>query len=244
MSGQSAAIFISCLVDNFFPEVGVSMVKVLRNLGVTLTFNDSQTCCGQPAFNTGYQDDAREVAINFLDTFRDLETPLICPSGSCTTMVRVFYRDLFRNDPKYREISEKLALNTFEFTDFLVNKLKVVDVGAEYHGKVTYHDSCHLLRELGIESEPRRLIGCVKGVDFVEMDMHDACCGFGGTFSVKLPHVSNSMLEEKVQCAVDSGADVIVSTDMGCLMNMNGYISRNSLDLKTMHIAELLANNK
>lgn len=241
---SSASIFISCLVDNFYPEVGISMVNVLRRLGVDLSLNRSQTCCGQPAYNTGYQEEAREVAKHFLDVFSESDCAVICPSGSCTTMVKVFYRDLFSDEPGYREVAEKLASSTYEFTDYLVNVLKVTDVGAEYNGKVTYHDSCHLLRELGLKDEPRKLISSVKGIDFVEMDMHDACCGFGGTFSVKLPHVSNSMLEEKIQCAIDSGAESVVSTDMGCLMNINGYIKRNNIDLKTMHIAQLLDNHK
>lgn len=241
---NSANIFVSCLVDNFYPEVGVSMVNVLERMGVRTSFDPSQTCCGQPAFNTGYQSDTMEVAKKFLDIYRDSNDPVVCPSGSCTTMIKVFYRDLFKHDPEYSKISEKLAENTFEFTDYLVNKLGIVDVGAEYDGKVTYHSSCHLLRELGLEKEPRKLINSVKGIEFIEMEMHDACCGFGGTFSVKMPHISKSMLEEKIRCTIESGADTLVSTDMGCLMNINGYISRNRLDIKTMHIAQLLDSRK
>jgi len=241
---NSANIFISCLVDNFFPEVGVSMVNVLEKLGIGIKFNNEQTCCGQPAFNTGYQSDARDVAKKLLDTYRDSDDPIVCPSGSCTAMIKVFYRDLFKNDPEYRKIADEVASNIYEFTDFLVNKLQVVDVGAEYRGKVTYHSSCHLLRELRLEKEPRKLIDSVKGIEFVEMDMHDACCGFGGTFSIKMPHISKSMLEEKMKCTIESGAETLVSTDMGCLMNINGYISRNNLKIKTMHIAQLLDSKK
>lgn len=239
---ESVDIFVTCLVDNFFPDVGISMVNVLKKLGVDVRFNDSQTCCGQPAYNTGYQSYAREVATKLLDNYKNKSRPVICPSGSCTTMIKVFFPEIFREDPEYRDLSEEMASNTFEFTDYLVNRLRITDVGATYNGKVTYHDSCHLLRELNLRDEPRVLISSVRGTELVEMDMNDACCGFGGTFSVKLPHVSNSMLEEKVQSALETGADTIVSTDMGCLMNIQGYISRNNIKLKTMHITQLLDN--
>lgn len=239
---KSVDIFVTCLVDNFFPDVGISMVNVLKKLGVDVRFNDSQTCCGQPAYNTGYQSYAREVATKLLDNYKNNSRPVICPSGSCTTMIKVFFPEIFREDPEYRDLSEEMASNTFEFTDYLVNRLRITDVGATYNGKVTYHDSCHLLRELGLRDEPRVLISSVRGAELIEMDMNDACCGFGGTFSVKLPHVSNSMLEEKIQSALETGADTIVSTDMGCLMNIQGYISRNNIKLKTMHITQLLDN--
>jgi len=241
-------IFITCLVDTFFPEVGESMVKVLKALGVEVDFIEEQTCCGQPAFNSGYQDDARVVAERFLSIFdktlRDepgKDTYIVCPSGSCTSMVKVFYEDIFKNSPellnKVRHISQK----TFEFSEFLVTVLNTVDVGAEYSGVITYHDSCHLLRELGIKDGPRELIKSVKGVEFKEMELHDACCGFGGTFSIKFPKVSVSMLDEKIECIINSGADTLVSSDMGCLMNIGGALSRRKIPVKVMHLAELLA---
>lgn len=237
------SIFITCLIDNFYPDVGESMVKVLKRVGVgDISFLEDQTCCGQPAFNSGYQDDARILAKRFLKIFQDQDV-VVSPSGSCASMVRVFYKDLFKEEPELLKIANEVSDKTYEFSEFLVNVLKIEDVGASYNGKVTYHDSCHLLRELRVKDEPRKLIGAVKGIEFVEMDLHDACCGFGGTFSVKFPDVSTSMLEEKINCILESGADTVVSTDMGCLMQIGGYISRNNIPLKVMHIAELLASD-
>lgn len=242
-SKKKVSLFITCLVDNFFPQVGDSMVKVLSKLGVDMNFPDDQTCCGQPAFNSGFQHDARALAKRFLSIFDDDNSYVVCPSGSCTTMVKIFYRELLKEEPKELELANRLASRTYEFSEFLTNVLHVEDVGASYSGKVTYHDSCHLLRELGIRDEPRKLIKSVKGIDFVEMNMHDACCGFGGTFSIKFPGVSISMLEEKINSIVESGADTVVSTDMGCLMHIGGAISRKKIPVKVMHIAELLASN-
>jgi L-lactate dehydrogenase complex protein LldE len=245
-----AYIFITCLVDTFFPQVGESMVRVLDRLGVETEFLEDQTCCGQVAFNSGYQDDARVVAERFLNIFEKAindcsgkEIYIICPSGSCTSMVKVFYQELFRNNLPLLNITKKISSRTFEFTDFLVNVLNITDVGAEYSGKVTYHDSCHMLRELEVNDAPRELIRSVKGVEFREMDMSDACCGFGGTFSVKFPEVSVSMLDEKIDCIEKSGADTVVSADMGCLMNIGGALSRRNIPINVMHIADMLAKD-
>jgi len=242
-------ILITCLVDTFFPEVGESMVKVLRKLGVEVEFIEEQTCCGQPAYNSGYQDDARSVAERFVSIFdkamndnSDKKKYIVCPSGSCTSMVKVFYEDILSYSPVLLNKVSNIKNNTYEFSEFLVKVLNRVDVGAEYQGVVTYHDSCHLLRELRVKDSPRRLIGSVKGITFREMDMHDACCGFGGTFSVKFPKVSVSMLDEKIDCIINSGADTVVSADMGCLMNIGGALSRKNIPVKVMHIAELLAS--
>lgn len=242
-------IFITCLVDTFFPEVGESMVKVLKELGVELDFIKEQTCCGQPAYNGGYQDDARAVAERFLSIFDkalnndpNKDIHIVCPSGSCTSMVKVFYEDIFKNSLELLNKVRFISENTFEFSEFLVKVLKTVDVGAEYKGVITYHDSCHLLRELKIKDGPRELIKSVKGVEFKEMELHDACCGFGGTFSIKFPNVSVSMLDEKIECILNSGADTLVSSDMGCLMNIGGALSRRNIPIKVMHLAELLAS--
>ncbi len=242
-------VFITCLVDNFFPEVGENMLKVLHKLGLEVDCLEGQTCCGQPAFNSGYQDDARAVAERFITLFKQViedtssnDSHIVCPSGSCATMVKVFYKELFKTNPNLLEIVERLSSNTYEFSEFLVKVLKTTQVGAAYNGIVTYHDSCHALRELGIKSEPRRLIESVEGAKFVEMGLHDACCGFGGTFSIKFPKVSVSMLEEKIDCIIESGADTVVSSDVGCLMNMGGAITRRNVPIKVMHIADLLAS--
>lgn len=219
------------------------MVKVLRRVGVELDFLQDQTCCGQPAFNTGYHSDAKILAKRFVSIF-DKDGYIVCPSGSCTSMVKIFYRELFKNEPELLEIAERISNKTREFSDFIVNVLNLEQVGAFYNGKVTYHDSCHLLRELGIKDEPRKLINSVRGIDFIEMKNSDACCGFGGTFSIKFPDVSVSILDEKLENIVSTGAEAVISTDMGCLMQIGGALMRRKIPIKTMHLAELLASNR
>lgn len=237
------SLFITCLGDQLFPDVGECVVSVLRRLGVEVDFNPAQTCCGQPAFNTGYREEAREVAARVLDIFQDAEY-VVAPSGSCATMIRVFYPELFAHDPARLRQAQELRGRLFEFSEFLVKVLKVEDVGASFARRVTYHDSCHLLRELGIESEPRKLIRGVKGIELVEMQDHQLCCGFGGTFSVKFPEVSVAMAEDKLRAAAEAGAEVIVANDSGCLMHLAGAIHRRGLPLQTMHLAELLAKQE
>ena len=239
MSRPRVHFFITCLGDQFFPETGECAVRVLRRQGVEVAFNPAQTCCGQPAFNTGYRDEAREVATRMLDLFDDADY-VVAPSGSCTTMVKVFYPELFAGDPVREEKARKLGERFFEFSEFLVKVLKVEDVGASFKHRVTYHDSCHLLRELGVSEEPRKLIRAVQGIDLVEMKDHKLCCGFGGTFSVKFPEVSVSMGEDKIRAAIESGAEYLVANDSGCLMHVAGLIHRKNLPLKTMHLAQLL----
>lgn len=248
---MKAYLFITCLVDAFFPQVGEDMVSVLRKSGVEVEFPEEQTCCGQPAFNSGYREDAIAVAERFISVFdRALSTGsgeesyIVCPSGSCSTMIKVFYKELFHNMPEILDKVERISSLTYEFSEFLVKVLKKTDLGAEYSGVVTYHDSCHLLRELGIKDEPRKLIDEVRGAEFREMELHDACCGFGGTFSIKFPKVSVSMLDEKIDCIVKSGADTVVSCDMGCLMNIGGALGRREIPVRVMHLAELLARSE
>jgi L-lactate dehydrogenase complex protein LldE len=237
------ALFITCLGDQFFPQVGEGAVRVLRRLGVEVTFNPAQTCCGQPAFNTGYRDEARAVASRVLDLFDDADY-VVAPSGSCTSMIRVFYPELFASDPERLKKVENLRTRFFEFSEFLVKVLKVEDVGARFPHRVAYHDSCHLLRELGIETEPRTLLRAVRDVELVELQDHQVCCGFGGTFSVKFPEVSVDMGADKTRTAVASGAEYLVANDSGCLMHLAGLIHRQGLPLKTLHLAELLAKEE
>jgi len=237
---MKVSLFITCLVDQLFPQVGVSMVEVLRRLGVEVDFPEAQTCCGQPAFNSGYRTEARELAERFINVFDDSEI-VVAPSGSCTSMVKVFYADLFEDDATMRARARRLAERTYEFTEFLVNVLKVEDVGAQFRGRVALHQSCHLLRELNVRSEPLRLLRAVRGIELVELERADACCGFGGLFAIKYPQISGSILQEKIDCIKRSGADVIVASDMGCLMHINGGLSRQRVPVRTMHIAELLA---
>ena len=242
-SKPRVSLFITCLADQFFPHVGECAVQVLERLGVEVIFNPAQTCCGQPAFNTGYRDQAREVAAHALDLLDDADY-VVAPSGSCTTMMRVFYPELFAGDAERLRQVERLRQRLLEFSEFLVKVLKVEDVGASFHGRVTYHDSCHLLRELGIESEPRQLIRAVRGIEFVEMNDYQLCCGFGGTFAVKFPEVSVAMAEDKLRAAAGAHADYLVANDSGCLMHLAGVIHRQGLPIRTMHLAELLAQRE
>jgi L-lactate dehydrogenase complex protein LldE len=240
MPRTRVAFFVTCLIDQFFPQVGESVVKVLRRLDVEVTFNPAQICCGQPAFNTGYWDEARMVASKVLNLFDDAEY-VVCPSGSCTSMVRAFYPELFATDPAALRKCLQLRDRFFEFSEFLVNVLKVEDVGASFPHRVTYHDSCHLLRELGVEQQPRKLLSKVRGIDFVEMEGYKVCCGFGGTFAVKFPEVSAAMGQDKLGFATHTNAEYLVANDSGCLMHLAGMIHRQGLPLKTMHLAEVLA---
>lgn len=234
------ALFVTCLGDQFFPQVGESVVKVLRRLGVEVTFNPAQTCCGQPAFNTGYRDEARAVARRVLDLLEGADY-VVAPSGSCSTMVRVFYPELFEDNHVLEARARQLGGRFYEFSEFLVKVLKKDDVGAHFPHRVTYHDSCHLLRELGVSDEPRRLLRAVRGLDLVEMQDLKLCCGFGGTFSVKFPEVSVGMGMDKLRAAAGTEAEYLVANDSGCLMHLAGLIHRQGLPIKTIHLAELLA---
>ena len=238
---QRIHLFISCLVDNFFPEVGEAMLRVLSGMGMEIEFPQNQTCCGQPAFNSGHRQEAEKVARHFLDVFGDADEAIVCPSGSCVSMVKNYYKELFHDDPEALSRAERISSSIYEFSEFVFQRKETLSLNSAYRGRVTFHDSCHALRELGISSQPRELIESLNGVELVEMKMADACCGFGGTFSIKYPEVSKSMLQEKTDSIVNSGADAVVSTDMGCLMNIKGFVSRKKLPVKVLHLAELLA---
>jgi L-lactate dehydrogenase complex protein LldE len=190
-SQKKITLFIQCLVDTIYPEVAEAMVQVFRRLGISLTCPTDQTCCGQPAFNSGYQRQARVAAKHFIEVFEDSEL-IVCPSGSCVNMVRHHYQELFRNNPQWLQRALDLANRTYEFSEYLVDVLGVSDLGVRFDGKVTYHDSCHLLRGIGVKEQPRTLLRNVSGIDFVEMHNSDTCCGFGGTFSIKYPDISNA----------------------------------------------------
>lgn len=239
------SLFITCLVDLFFPRVGESMVKVLRGLGVEVLFPEQQTCCGQPPYNSGFPDDAKKVAKRFIEVFSEKpfdDSYIVAPSGSCSSMVKSFYGELFRDDPETLERWKLINERTYEFSQFIAHVLGVADIGARYEAKAAYHDSCHALRELGISEEPRELLRNVEGLELVEMSLHDACCGFGGTFSIKYPEVSASMVEEKLASIDRCGADTLISTDMGCIMQIQGMVKKRGLPLKVLHIAEVLAS--
>ncbi len=239
---KNVTLFIQCLVDTIYPEVGEAMVQVLQDLGASLNCPTDQTCCGQPAFNAGYRSQARAVAQHFIEVFENSEI-IVCPSGSCVNMVRHHYAELFRDDPQWLQRAQKLSACTFEFTEYLVDVLGFDDLGAAYSAKVTYHDSCHLLRGIGVREQPRRLLRNVAGVELIEMNDSDRCCGFGGSFSVKYPHISTAMVAEKADNIINSGADTVVGCDMGCLMNIQGMLSRMGSSIEVKHIAQVLASS-
>jgi L-lactate dehydrogenase complex protein LldE len=242
---MKVSIFITCIVDQVFPEVGVKMVDCLTRLGVDVQFNDAQTCCGQPAYNTGYFREARDVARQTLAVLEDdLKTAdyVVTPSGSCAAMIKRHFDDLFSVDEALRKRAANVARRVFEFTEFLTEVLNVEDVGAVFPGRVTYHDSCHLRRELGVADGPRKLIQSVHGIDFVEMTDAEACCGFGGTFSVKYADISRSIAEAKAAQVEQSGVEAVVACDASCLMQISGELKRRGSRIRCMHIAELLAS--
>jgi L-lactate dehydrogenase complex protein LldE len=217
------------------------MAEVLERLGYTLDFPEGQTCCGQPAFNSGYRAEARSIALHFLDVFREADA-IIVPSGSCTSMIAHHFAELFAGDSKRLDEIHRLESRVWEFSRFLTEVAQVEDVGAELHGVATYHDSCHALRELNIKAGPRRLLANVKGLELREMDTAEECCGFGGTFSVKFPEVSGGMARTKIESIKRTGANVVVSIDSSCLMQLQGAIRRAGLDVRAMHLAEVLAS--
>lgn len=229
---------ITCLGDCVRPDAGKAVVRILRRLGHTLDFPEAQTCCGQPMFNSGYAAMAREQAKHTIGVFEHAET-VIVPSGSCAAMVKVEYPHLLAEDEAWHARAVALAERTFEFTDFLVNRLQTVDVGAVYHGKVAFHFACHL-RMLRHTSEGETLIRHVRGATLVPLARQDQCCGFGGSFAVRYPQISGNMVDDKMQCIVASGADCVVSTDAGCLINIGGRLHRAGKPTEVIHIAELL----
>lgn len=237
--GTRADLFVTCIIDQIYPQVGVSVVRVLRKLGVAVGFPAGQTCCGQPLFNTGYTEQARRLARRVIEGFRD-SAYVVVPSGSCAAMMANFYPELFRDDPEMLEQARVLSSKVREFSQFLTDVLGVDDVGATCEESVTYHPSCHLLREMGVRNGPVRLLENVRGADLRELPNAEVCCGFGGTFSVKYPHISEEMLADKVANVVSTGADTLVSCDMSCLMNIEGALSRQGSDVRVRHLAQVL----
>jgi L-lactate dehydrogenase complex protein LldE len=235
-----ASIMITCLGDMFFPEVGVAMVKLLRRLGVTVEFPRGQTCCGMPLFNSGYHHDAALVAQRTVGLFAGAEH-VVVPSGSCAWMVKTEYPGLLKDDPALKAAAEVLAKKTYELSQFLVDVLGVTSVESSFRGKVAYHDSCHLLRGLGESRAPRTLLKGVKGCELVELPGSDECCGFGGSFSVRLPDVSTAVLDKKLANAEGTGVDCLVACDAGCLMQMGGGLTRRGSRVRAVHLAQILA---
>jgi L-lactate dehydrogenase complex protein LldE len=232
------SLMVTCLGDALFPDVGVATVRLLRRLGVTVDFPDGQTCCGQPHFNSGYRIDAQELARHTIRVF-DNGQIVVCPSGSCAAMVKLEYPELFHDDPQWYPRAADLATRTHELSDFLVNVMGLEDVGARYEARATYHMACHL-RGLELVTEPERLLKNVKGLKYVPLERSDECCGFGGSFSVRFPGISGAMVQDKAAFIEKTGADVVVATDAGCLMNIAGCLHRHGSGVRAMHLAEVL----
>ena len=237
---MNVQLFIPCFVDQLFPQTAFNMIKVLEKAGCRVSYNPSQTCCGQPAFNAGFWDDARAVCSKFLKDFTT-DQPIVAPSASCVGFVKNYYSKLFDNSSFLNDV-KAVSNNIFELSDFLVNKLGVTQLNAKLDGKATYHDSCAGLRECRIKNEPRALLMNVEGLELVEMEDVETCCGFGGTFAVKFEPISVGMAEQKVEHALATEAQYLISTDLSCLMHLQGYIDKKGYSLKTLHIADVLAN--
>lgn len=233
-------LFIPCFIDQLFPDTAFNTVKVLEKAGCTVSYNPEQTCCGQPAFNAGFWDEAKTIGGKFLKDFSD-DTPIVAPSASCTGMVRNYYSDLFTNTTAHNKC-RAIQSNIYELSDFLVNILHVDYFGAELEGRAVYHDSCSGLRECKIKAESRQLLSKVLGLDLVELPDNATCCGFGGTFAVKFDAISSAMAQQKVDNALAKEAEYIISTDASCLMHLQNYIDKNNLPIKTLHLADVLAS--
>ena len=237
---MNVQLFIPCFVDQLYPQTAYNMIKVLEKAGCSVSYNEAQTCCGQPAFNAGFWDESRKVCSKFLSEF-DPDQYIVAPSASCVGFVRNYYSKLFDNSSSHNEV-KNMGRMIFELSDFLVNVLKQQDFGASLPGKATYHDSCAALRECKIKNEPRLLLNQVKGLQVVEMEDVETCCGFGGTFAVKFEPISVAMAEQKTEHALATEAAYIISTDLSCLMHLQGYIDNKKYNLKTLHLADVLAN--
>jgi L-lactate dehydrogenase complex protein LldE len=250
---DTVQLFITCILDTFYPAIGQAVIKVLERAGVKVTIPKNQTCCGQPAFNAGMRSQAREMAIQTIRTFETDPNPVVIPSGSCAAMLRHGYLELFAEDQAWLPRAKALAARSYELTEFLVDVLGVLDLGARYPGPLTYHASCHLLREMGIDRQPKALLGKVLEADdsqaassvpaqYIPLPHADECCGFGGVFSVEHPQISAAMLERKIANIESTGASTVVVCDAGCLMHINGGLHRQGKKTSVVHIAEVLAN--
>lgn len=233
-------IFIPCFIDQLFPNTAFNMIKVLEKAGCRVSYNPQQTCCGQPAFNAGFWDDARSVASKFITDFEGKDY-IVSPSASCTGFIRNYYPTLFENNASLPSVKE-LNKRVFEFSEFLTEIIQVDNLGATLNGKATYHDSCAALRECKIKLGPRKLLENVVGLELIEMMDNETCCGFGGTFAVKFESISVGMAEQKINHALDTGAAYIISTDMSCLLQLDGVIRKKGLPIKTLHLADVLAS--
>lgn len=238
---KKVQLFATCLIDALEPEVGECVVELLERVGLEVELPEGQSCCGQPAFNGGFWDEARAMARHTIEVFGDGDTPVIIPSGSCGYMIVHHYPELFENEPEWRARAERLGQRTHELTQYLVDVMGVTDLGARYDGKVTYHASCHLLRGMNIHRQPLALLSRVQGAEVVPLEGEQECCGFGGLFSIKYGDISSVMLERKLDNIASTGAQYVVGCDLSCLLNINGGLHRRKSSIKGVHIAQLLA---
>ena len=237
---MNVQLFIPCFIDQLYPQVAFNMVKVLEKVGCSVKYNPNQTCCGQPAFNAGFWSESKSVCDKFLDDF-NCNDYIVSPSASCTGFVRNYYGKLYENSAQIN-VAKKTSARIYELSDFLINVLKIEDVGATFNGKVTYHDSCAALRECNTKTEPRTLLSKVKGLELIEMNDVETCCGFGGSFAVKFEPISIAMGDQKTTNAAATGAEYIISTDMSCLMHIDGCLAHKHSGLKVLHLADVLAS--
>ncbi|MCK6649247.1 MAG: (Fe-S)-binding protein [Bacteroidia bacterium] len=233
-------LFIPCFIDQVYPDTALNMVKILERVGCGVNYNPEQTCCGQPAFNAGYRGECKEVGEKFIREFQN-DRYIVTPSASCAGFVKNYYPEMFHNSVLHNEYKQ-IQKNMFEISDFLVNILKITDLGARLDGIATYHDSCAALREYGVKREPRVLLEKVRGLELREMKDTETCCGFGGSFSVKFEPIAVGLGEQKVSNAVDTGAEYVISTDISCLMHMDGYAKKQGKNIKMMHLVDVLAS--
>jgi len=234
-------LFIPCYIDQLYPETGFNTIKILEKAGCHVHYNPKQTCCGQPAFNSGYWKEAAQLAEKFLIDFNP-DLPIVSPSGSCSSFIIHHYQKVLTDRPDLLDRHLKMKDKIYELSDFLVNIIKVKDLGAIFPHTVTFHDSCSALREYGIKDEPRILLSHVEGLKLIEMEESETCCGFGGTFAVKNNAISSAMAEKKVLNALATNAEYIVSTEASCLLNINSYCAKNKLPIKGIHLADILAS--
>jgi L-lactate dehydrogenase complex protein LldE len=234
-------VFIPCFIDQFYPETAFNFIKVLEKAGCEVQYNPEQTCCGQPSFNSGYWKETKTLAIKFLNDFEKAEI-IVAPSASCTGFIKNYYQKVFAEDSAMLTKVSEITPRIYEFSDFLVNHIQKVEFGSVFNHKVTFHDSCAGLREYGIKNEPRTLLQNVHGLELVEMDKLETCCEFGGTFAAKFHSISSAMTEQKVEFALKTGAEYIISTEASCLMNIEAYIKKQKLPIKTIHLADVLAS--
>ncbi len=244
MPSQRVQLFVTCIIDSLFPHVGEAVVEVLERLGVAVEFPEAQTCCGQPGYNGGFRAEARDLALKFMTVFEKSNAPIVTPSGSCAAMLIHGYPDLFADDPPNLARAQALAARTYEFAQFLVEVLKVDDLGAKFNGSLTYHPSCHLARGLGIKVAPLQLLSKVRGAEFTPLPNADECCGFGGLFAIKHSDISGAMLDKKLDNLRASKATTLVGCDMSCLMHIQGALSRDESRVRCVHLAEVLAGRE